>query len=182
MEVTLELRYNSELYLENGWFQGNGRVDHDLGTGISVEFNSTATIKNVTCIENVVGCLENYRNSTVFVEDSLFANNTFMTVHLDDGKFTSKNNTFVMDPYGNQPTSLKLQGEIHLIIADCYMFSHRATRHFLWLSCGTVRLFLFQILIFHMVLEFSLISLTTARSLQLRTVHLLEIPRGIQRC
>ena len=41
----IRIMYNSELYLENGWFQGNGRVDHDLGTGISVEFNSTATIQ-----------------------------------------------------------------------------------------------------------------------------------------
>ena len=57
------------------------------------------------------------------VENSLFANNTFMTVHLDDGKFISKNNTFVMDPLA--PTFfIQAQGKIHLIIADCYMFSH----------------------------------------------------------
>ena len=47
-----------------------------------------------------------------------------MTVHLDDGKFTSKNNKFVMDTL--KPTSfIFAEGEMHLTIADCYLFSHK---------------------------------------------------------
>ena len=116
--------HNSELYVENVWFQGNGRVGHDRGTGITVDYGSMATIINVTCIENVVGCVEIRDNSNVVVENSFFANNTFTAIYCEEAKLISKNSTFLMDPLVSTPF---IYGELklHLTIVDCHFYSLR---------------------------------------------------------
>ena len=118
----IKVRHQSELYLENGWFQGNGHVGHDRGSGINVDFSSMATIKNVTCIENYVGCFDFRKNSTLVVENSFLANNTFYGMYLEDLKLTSINNTFLMDPF--EPWSLiHSEFQLDLILIGCYLFS-----------------------------------------------------------